>query len=181
MKLWSVVAVIVLSSAAYLTMQFRAPGALSVDRPNQPPIQLVPEDDAVIEAATARARATIDTLLAALARTQSPPKQAQLKVRIEDEGVVEHVWLVDLRYQGGMIYGALGNEPLQLENWRLGDAAMVDPSEITDWLLIDENGLQGGYTLRASRERMTPQERERFDADFATHFGVAPERLDDVR
>ena len=178
LKLWAGVFAVVAASSWWLVRSMgSSPLPLSVDRPNQPPVQLFAEDDPALLEASTHARDTVDEFLAALARNrrEQRPYQAQLKVRIEDSGVVEHVWLVDLRYEAGMIYGSVGNEPLELEHWQLGDAAMVDPREITDWLLIDEGGFHGGFTLRAALEHMPPEQRKRFDQDFVTHFGVAPE------
>jgi len=165
-------ALLAVGGAWWLARTSSTAPAVSIDRPDEPPIQLVAPDDPDILEATEQARATIDRFLAELAREGSPPARAQVKARIEEGNVVEHVWLVDLRYEAGMVYGVVGNEPLQLQNWRRGDRAMVDPREITDWLLIDEYGVHGGFTVHASRERLSPDQRERFDSEFLASFGV---------
>jgi len=175
LRLWALVGGVVALSGASLLYSVRVAPTLTVDRPDEPPIVWLPADDPALEEATREARRTVDTFLAELARTQSPPSQAQLKVRIEEGDIVEHVWLIDLRYEKGMLYGALGNEPLRLREWKRGDPAMVDPAEITDWLLINDDGLQGGFTLRAARERISPAQLKSFNASFAAHFGVDPE------
>jgi len=179
LKLWGSVAVIVLASMAWLALKSRTTDWFEVNRQDQPPVQILPEGDPALEAATTRARETVDGFLAELVGRSIPPSRAQVKVRIDEGNVIEHVWLVNLRYANGMIYGVLGNEPLQLEDWAPGDPAMVAPREITDWLLIEDSKILGGFTLRAARERLSPEQRERFDADFTAHFGVPPERFDD--
>jgi len=181
MKLWVLVGLVVAASGGWLIYSAKTSTVVTVERPDEPPIVWMPADDPALQEAVQEARRTVDTLLAALAHTDRPPRQAQLKVRIEEGSVAEHVWLVNLSYDRGMIYGVLGNDPLRLREWRRGDPAMVDPSEITDWLLIDEQGLQGGYTLRAAHDRIPPAQLEEFNASFVTHFGVDPKGFFDGR
>ncbi len=176
-RLWVLVGGVVALSGAWLLYSSSLPRAHSVERPGKPPVLFFAADDPALEEAAEQARRTVDTFLTELARTHGPPSQAQLKVRIEEGDIVEHVWLVDLRYEHGMLYGVVGNDPLELREWKRGDPAMVDPNEISDWLLINEQGLQGGFTLRAARERIPPDDLESFNASFAAHFGVDPEGL----
>ena len=38
--------------------------------------------------------------------------------------------------------------------------------DIVDGLLVDDDGLHGGYTLRLERERLSPADQEAFDRDL---------------
>ena len=38
--------------------------------------------------------------------------------------------------------------------------------DITDWMYVDKGILQGGYTIKLIRNRMSKEERAKFDAGF---------------
>ena len=45
----------------------------------------------------------------------------------------------------------------------MGQRLTCTPEEASDWMIIQDNRLVGGYTIRALRKRMTPEERARDD------------------
>ena len=78
----------------------------------------------------------------------------------------EHIWLDDISYDGDLFTGRLSNAPLHLEDLKLGDKVSVATDDVSDWMIVDEDGrLTGGYTLRVLRNRMSPEEQEQFDKE----------------
>jgi uncharacterized protein YegJ (DUF2314 family) len=76
---------------------------------------------------------------------------------------VEHIWLSDLIFDGKKFHGKIGNEPLDIKKFSLGDHTEVLPSDISDWMIIEDNRLIGGYTIRVLRDNMSDNEKKEFD------------------
>jgi uncharacterized protein YegJ (DUF2314 family) len=143
--------------------------------PDEGAIVLHGSDDEAMMAAMQRARSTVGDLITELRTTGGRGIDAQVKVPIAEGDTLEHVWLVRVRYEAGMIHGELANVPMFLRDWQRGDPTMVAPEEITDWLVIRDGMLRGGYVLCLTRERMDVAERATLDQDFRASFGA---RLD---
>ena len=139
-------------------------------RGEDPPILVSSIADDEMEQAMDRARASVDEFLVVL-KQEPPGVYTAVKVAVSEESETEHLWLVDPRYEAGMIHGSLGNRPVGLTSWQVGDPAIVAPNEISDWMIIEDGVLRGGFTLRVARARMSPEEREAFDLSL----GLRPE------
>ena len=48
---------------------------------------------------------------------------------------------------------------------KLGQLVSVNPSEISDWLYVDNGKLAGGYTVRAHYNELSPQQEQVFDRE----------------
>jgi uncharacterized protein YegJ (DUF2314 family) len=86
-----------------------------------------------------------------------------VKAPIKEGAVTEHIWLSDVSYDNRVFHGLVGNDPLDLKKVSLGDKVTVAPDKISDWMIIDNGRLIGGYTVRLLQSRMSPAEREQFD------------------
>jgi uncharacterized protein YegJ (DUF2314 family) len=49
---------------------------------------------------------------------------------------------------------------------KLGDEVVLDKSEVSDWMYIDDGLLVGGYTVLELRSQMSEEERKQFDASM---------------
>nr|WP_199156161.1 DUF2314 domain-containing protein [Pedobacter sp. ASV2] len=67
------------------------------------------------------------------------------------------VWLENVTYENAVFNGALS------ENNKDKNVPM---EEVIDWMLVEDNRLIGGYTIRHYRETLTDEERLNFDIDF---------------
>jgi uncharacterized protein YegJ (DUF2314 family) len=135
-------------------------------REGEPDVQFVGAEDRQMNAAMAKARATIEQFKGRL--DSPPPSQtaASLKARFEDQGQIEHMWLDDVTYAGGVFHGTIGNEPMLVTKWSFGDRVTVSVERVSDWMIADNGRLIGGWTIRVLRDRMSPQERADFDASL---------------
>lgn len=112
--------------------------------------------------AIARARETVGELLRRLEAPADSGVTITVKLRVAEGDVAEHMWLRDVRYEGGMIHGRLNNVPRDLRRVRLGDALQVAPDQVSDWMVIDAAGaLCGGFTFRVSLSQMTGRDQLR--------------------
>jgi uncharacterized protein YegJ (DUF2314 family) len=121
----------------------------------------VAEDDEAMEAAIAKARVTLPEFAEALAAPKPNRSLFTLKVRFEEKGQVEHIWIDDPVPVGHGYRGRVGNDPVGISTIKLGDSVQFDSSRVSDWMFVEDGALRGGYTIRALLERASPEERAR--------------------
>jgi uncharacterized protein YegJ (DUF2314 family) len=78
------------------------------------------------------------------------------------DGGNEHIWIGVSSYDGSRLHGTIGNTPVNIRNLKEGDSVAVLPSEISDWMILEDGKIVGGYTFRVIWNRMTPNERLEF-------------------
>jgi uncharacterized protein YegJ (DUF2314 family) len=133
----------------------------AVQRAGQPDFLWTPEVDPDMDRAVAEARRTFPQFASAL---QSPaPNRGSfaVKVAIVEGKTIEHIWLGDVSYDGKLIRGVVGSEPVNVKAVKLNDRASVTPSVISDWMFVENGVLIGGHTIRLIYSRASPQEQER--------------------
>src|SRR5947209_7094276 len=123
----------------------------------------VPADDARMNAAIAKARATVGTFVTALRAPTASQSSFSIKIPISNGDDREHFWLSDVRYDGTVFSGKIDNEPATVTTVKIGQAISARLAEISDWMYVDHGKLVGGYTLRVLRDGLSPAERAEFD------------------
>ncbi len=99
------------------------------------------------------------------------PKEHQesfsAKIRFQDGDQIEHIWLKDIQLDGDSnLYGTVNNEPAHVTNVQMGSRVGVGQDDLSDWMVVENGRLIGGYTIRAYRNSMSPAQREDFDASL---------------
>jgi uncharacterized protein YegJ (DUF2314 family) len=92
-----------------------------------------------------------------------------LKVQYEVEGETEHIWVADVDASVFPLEATIANEP-QLQGLRFMQRTAFDPSQITDWMYVEDGYLVGGYTTQVIRAGLTPGERAEYDAEAPYKF-----------
>jgi len=120
-----------------------------------------------------------DTLPLFIAALQSPtPTQPFFLIKTRfpfgSENEVEHMWVSDISYNGTQFEGVLANEPIFVQGIHLSDHVVVRIENVSDWMIIDNGRLLGGFTIYVLRSRMTDSEREQFDNDSEYIIGDYP-------
>ncbi len=130
----------------------------------------VSADDQEMNAAIKKAQDSLDTFIASL---QSPgPGQTGFSIKAQfpfgKAGGYEHIWINDVSYDGTSFSGTIGNDPVYVKDLKYGEQVTIPVSEVSDWMLVEDGKLVGGYTLRVLLKRMSPAEREQTleDAGF---------------
>lgn len=118
-----------------------------------------------MEAAIARARAEVDTFIAALAAGEGA--DFSVKAPIEDGENVEHFWLTDIVYRDGSFEGRIGNDPGMVTNVSFGQSWTVARDEISDWMFFRDEKMHGNYTMRPLLATMSEDEAEMWRSRFA--------------
>ena len=136
----------------------------------------VEAEDAEMNAAIQEARETLPVFIEALQAPTETQSYYAIKVIFPfgEDGGAEHMWVDQLSYADGEFQGVLGNEPVDVTDLEYGDVVTTSAEEISDWMIVDNSQLLGGYTLHVLRNRMNEAERAQFDADFGVAIPDEP-------
>ena len=137
-----------------------------VAREGGPAVHMVSGEDPEVNSAIAQARSTVDTFITSLQNPGQNQTYFSIKAKIVDGEHSEHMWLYDVGFDGNQFQGKIGNNPLNVKNVSLGDDLVLGPSEISDWMIVEDNTLVGGYTIRVIRNRLSDEDRKKFDQDL---------------
>jgi uncharacterized protein YegJ (DUF2314 family) len=127
-------------------------------------LTIVDSDDREMEVAIALAKSSLDRFDSALFSNDSNFHSFALKVRFpygENNG--EHIWLSGISKNNGVYTGIVNNVPEYVSNIKLNDTIQINKKDISDWMYLKKNILQGGFTMKLIRKRMSPQERLELD------------------
>lgn len=130
----------------------------------------VKAEDAAMNRAMARARATLPIFNSYLPGAAGGRVQAVLKAQFQQGDVIEHMWVSDVTFTGGVYRGRLINRPRELTNVAQGNAVNVSPKHVSDWLVVEEGVGLGNFTMLELRRRMTPADRAEFDG--SRHYRI---------
>lgn len=124
----------------------------------------VPQDDAAMASAIARARQTLPVFHRYLEQAADGEADAKLKAEFEQDGVVEHMWIGDVSFDGRVYRGILESRPMDLTHVEQGDPVVIAPEHVTDWMvLVEDDVMLGNFTTMELRRRMSPKERAQLD------------------
>jgi uncharacterized protein YegJ (DUF2314 family) len=139
-------------------------------------IENVSSEDKEINAAIAQAQDTLPLFIEELQNPKPSQTHFSIKVRfpIDEDGNAEHMWVSDLKYTDGQFSGILGDEPMYIKNLHLGDQVTVDTMDISDWMIVDNHQMLGGFTTHVFLNRMTNEEVAQFEAESGFTTGDKP-------
>lgn len=134
------------------------------ERKGEPDLVYVPGEDERMAWAIEKAGLTIHYFENSLKNPLPQQQYFSIKVKIVDGEEVEHIWLTDTEFdQDGNLFGVVGNEPVNVTTVSLGQQIGIDRALISDWMIIEDGRLIGGYTIRAIRDGIDQAERKSFD------------------
>ena len=119
-------------------------------------------DDAEMNAAIAKARASLPDFWRVFEKRDRGETDFSVKVKIPDKEKVEHFWVVDIERKDGKISGTINNDPDFVQNVKLGDRITVNDADISDWLYLRNGKMAGNYTLRVLFKQMPKSEVEKY-------------------
>jgi uncharacterized protein YegJ (DUF2314 family) len=113
------------------------------------PVIRVGRDDPAMAEAVAEARRRWDEFEEAF-RGRSEGDRFSVKAALGAGERTEHIWVVVDGIAGGVVFGTLGNEPVDLPGYRLGSPVEVPVDEVEDWCVAPKEGEPLGlFTLAA--------------------------------
>lgn len=107
--------------------------------------------------------------LAAVKGSFSDPPE----VRAQNPGglEVEHMWLLEIDFDGRELQGTLINSPHSLQSVSEGDRVTMAGKQIFDWMYVIGGDVYGGFTVDVLRGRMGSAERKQHDEAWGFNFG----------
>jgi uncharacterized protein YegJ (DUF2314 family) len=163
-KLWSLLAAIL----PFLGGCQRSP--MNTGSPSGRLAVAVPTDDALTEAATGEAIDSLDRFIAALAHPSPGQSDFSVKVPLRDGGTLNLLWLQHVTCDGPTFTGLLGPDAAEIPGHSRGERVTIGAREIADWMFVENGRLVGGFTLRAIRERLSGDDRARFEKSMWFKF-----------
>ena len=130
--------------------------------PDNTPV-FVHEKDHAMNAAMAKARASVSEFTDALKNPLIDQRFSGLKFRIVEGKSVEFVWTSNVTFDGKVFHAVLDHTPTVVHSAREGQVFLVAPNEIADWIYQRDGKMMGAYTFKVLREKMTPEQRSSFD------------------
>ena len=138
----------------------------------EPLFTAIRKDDPAFQAAYSKAAATIPLFIEQIRRVEGAFCLAKLRFRDpeESERLGEdrffYLWLSAAHYHSAerVFSGTFFEVPPELQKWHpVGQRLAFDPEDIFDWMVLCEGRLHGGFTLRATHEKLPETEREAYD------------------
>ncbi|MEM7038017.1 MAG: DUF2314 domain-containing protein [Bacteroidota bacterium] len=126
-----------------------------------------------------KARLTLNYFKESLGSPRPDQLSFSLKARIIDGEVTEHIWLSDVSYDADdHFYGTVNNEPVDVRNVQLGSRVGLKYEDVSDWLIVENGRLIGGYTIRAFRDQMPEEQKPGFDQSIGLHIDEGVDYFD---
>lgn len=134
------------------------------ERPNQPVAVDIQGDDERMNWGMQKARLTLHYFESCLKSPKPGQQYFSIKVKIEDSGKVEHIWLTNPSFDNeGNLFGVIGNAPIDVKSVSMNQKIGIDRKFVSDWMIIENGRLIGGYTIRAIRDNLTGSALKNFD------------------
>jgi len=134
------------------------------ERKGEPDMVVVPEDNEKMDWAIEKAGLTLWYFEASLKNPLPQQDYFSVKVMIIDGDNGEHIWLTDPHFDDeGNLFGTVGNAPVNVNNVKLNQKIGIKRELITDWMIVENGRLIGGYTIRAIRDNIPDKDKMAFD------------------
>jgi uncharacterized protein YegJ (DUF2314 family) len=128
-----------------------------------------------MNAAIQQARETLPLFINELQNPKTSQSLFSVKAKfLLDDGGAEHLWIDDVTYNNNQFTGTLGNEPLYVRGHHLGETITVGFEDVTDWMLIDNDHLIGGFTMHVFLNYMSEDEISQFESESGYTVGDEP-------
>jgi len=142
-----------------------------VDLEEQLPLVHISDDDERMNWAIEKANATLHYFQNSLLEPYPQQQYFSVKVLIDDGKNQEHLWLTSPSFDDeGNLYGVVGNKPIYVNSVAINQKIGIDPRFISDWMIIEDGRLIGGYTIRAIRDGKQPHEWADFDRQIGLYI-----------
>ena len=115
------------------------------------PVVPVSDDDPRMAAAVAEARGAFPQFVAAF-ENRADDQNFSVKGPITRGERTEFIWINVDAIEGDVIYGKLGNDPIDLPGLKLGDRVRLGADELSDWIYFENEDMHGGFSLKVIKQ-----------------------------
>jgi len=122
------------------------------------------ESDPKMRDAIEEAQRTLRSFFDAFASPKPNQKSFLLKVVFKSGEKSEHIWMADINASVFPLEGTVANET-EFPGLKFMERTAFHPSQVTDWMYVEDGYLVGGFTTRVIRDSMTPADRAESDSN----------------
>lgn len=141
------------------------------ERKGEPTMVYIPEEDEGMNWAIEKANLTLWYFEESLNQPKSHQTYFSIKVKIIDGEISEHIWLIDPSFdESGNLFGVIGNVPVDVKTVQIDQKIGIDRNYISDWMIIEQGRLIGGYTIRAIRNGIPDADKAQFDESIGLYI-----------
>ncbi|NMN36598.1 uncharacterized protein YegJ (DUF2314 family) [Pedobacter sp. SG918] len=141
------------------------------EREGEPGMVYVPSKDERMNWAIEKANLTLWYFEESLKNQQAYQNYFSIKVLITDGDEGEHIWLTEPHFDDeGNLFGTVGNEPVNIRSVKFNQKIGIKRDLISDWMIIENGRLIGGYTIRAIRDGIPEKEKAAFDNSIGLYI-----------
>lgn len=141
------------------------------ERKGEPGMVYIPDADEGMKWAIEKANLTLWYFEESLNQPKSDQSSFSIKVQILDGEISEHIWLTDPSFdESGNLFGVVGNVPVDVKTVKADQKIGVDRNYISDWMIIEQGRLIGGYTIRAIRDSIPDVDKAQFDESIGLYI-----------
>lgn len=141
------------------------------ERKGEPDMVYVPNEDERMNWAIEKAKLTLWYFENSLKFPLEHQSYFSVKVLIVDGEHGEHIWLTNPHFDDERnLYGTVGNEPVNIKTVKLDQMIGISRDQISDWMIIENGKLIGGYTIRAIRDGIPDKEKRSFDESVGLYI-----------
>lgn len=146
-----------------------APHVAGAQQPGSGAVVQVPTEDAAMDAAIAKAKATLPQFFEALAAKRPGEDRFSVKIKYPTpSGGGEHIWAQEIVLSGDTVMATISNVPREIANLQAGQRVSVPVSQLTDWMYWRSERIVGGQTIRAILPRLSAEDAARYRVILAT-------------
>jgi len=111
-----------------------------------PPVIEVEADDPRMKAAVEKARSRWPEFVNRF-ESRCSEQSFSVKAPLADGSEKEYIWINVTAIENNVIYGKLGNDPINLPHFKLNDRVHVSVKDLNDWIYTAGEDFHGGFTL----------------------------------
>jgi uncharacterized protein YegJ (DUF2314 family) len=126
----------------------------------------ISSQDAEMEEAIGKARATLDDFLKLQAQ---PPKGAdgfKIKVKFSGGGNDEHIWVAPFQVTSKGFTGTLAGQPRYVTHLENGQNVQFTRADVSDWGYVQDGKQKGSYTVCVMFKHMPAADAQRYRRDY---------------
>ncbi|MEZ2330893.1 DUF2314 domain-containing protein [Mesorhizobium sp. RCC_202] len=94
------------------------------------------------------------------------PGTYTVKFPLTQNGATEHIWMQLVGFSDGHFVGLLADEPVNGNQYKMGDRMTVAEADVEDWMIRDGGEVYGGYTVRQAFADMPKEQAEKYGITF---------------
>ena len=129
------------------------------------PAKLIPGPKAM-DAAIAKARASIDDFWRQHTKADAGVVNLALKVRVVSGKAKEALWLIEIELKGAAMSGVINTDPVTVKSVKFGQRYAFKDADIVDWTYMRNGKIVGNETLRALLDMMPPEDAAKYRKMF---------------